>query len=267
MKTGFRLPVLGILFALFALAPLRSAAFDPFNVAGIDQKPNAQLPLDARFVDQRGRATTLNGVLNRKPTVLIPVLHNCPNICGVTLSGVMEAIRTQDYRPGRDFTLVAFGIDPKEGPDDAEHTIETLSGRYADQSAGITALTGGKGEIRRVTDALGYRYAWDERIGQYAHIAATAILTPDGRLSRWLYGLQPSPDDLRLALTEAAQGKLGSWSDQLLLLCYHYDPTTGRYSSLIWIFLRAGGVATAGLMVAGLAFAFIREKRGGAVDD
>jgi protein SCO1/2 len=110
--------------------------------------------------------------------------------------------------------------------------------------------------------AAGYRYGWDSRIGQFAHIAAVAVLTPDGRVARWLYGIQPQGNDLRLALTEAGQGRIGDLGDQLLLLCYHYDPHTGRYGGLVWTLLRGGGVLTLVLLAGFVGAALIRERRG-----
>jgi protein SCO1/2 len=109
--------------------------------------------------------------------------------------------------------------------------------------------------------AAGFRYGWDDRIGQFAHIAAVAVLTPDGRVARWLYGIQPQGNDLRLALTEAGQGRIGDLGDQLLLLCYHYDPHTGRYSGLVWTLLRVGGLATLAAILGFVALALIRERR------
>ena len=108
--------------------------------------------------------------------------------------------------------------------------------------------------------ALGYRYAWDDSIGQYAHVAAVALLTGEGHLGRWLYGVSPDPADLKLALTEAGEGKLGSWGDQILLLCYHYDPKTGRYGPIIWTAMRVAGGATAATIIGLIALALLRER-------
>lgn len=249
------LPTLGI-------PPSAAAPFDPFKSTGIDQKPNALIPFDRPFQDEAGHSVTLLQLGDGKPMLLVPVLHNCPNICGVTLSGLMEAVKDQRLRPPGDFTIVAFGIDPKEGPREAQKSLDGLRQRFPDLAAvGIHALTGKEADIHAVTDALGYRYAWDANIGQYAHDAAVAVLTPDGHLSRWLYGLAPEPSDLRLALTEAGHGQTGDWGDQILLLCYHYDPVTGRYSSLIGLALRAGGAATIALGGSVLALALVRERR------
>ncbi|MBB4566805.1 SCO family protein [Rhizobium leucaenae] len=256
-------------FLLFVFALLgftgsqaAAAAFDPFAATGIEQKLDAKIPLDRPFTDEQGHRVTLRGLAGGKPMLLAPVLHNCPNICGVTLSGLMEAVEEQPFRPPGDFAIIAFGIDPREGPAEAQNSLDQLRRRFPSLTArGVHALTGTASDIHAVTNALGYRYAWDPDIGQYAHDAAVAVLTPDGRLSRWLYGLAPEGNDLKLALTEAGQGQIGSWGDQLLLLCYHYDPAIGRYSPLVHTALQmAGGVTVLG---GGglLAFALLRERR------
>jgi protein SCO1/2 len=250
-----------LLLLLLLLAPAPALAFNPFEATGIDRKPDAVVPLDLPFNDETGRRVTLRQLAAGKPLVLIPVLHKCPNICGVTLSGVMDAVAAQAYRPGRDFALVAFGIDPKEKTADAAASLVDLRKRFPKLAADIHALTGEETAIRAVTDALGYRYAWDAEIGQYAHLAATAVLTSDGRLNRWLYGLAPAANDLNLALTEAGHGKIGAWTDQLLLLCFHYDPATGRYSPTIWLALRLTGIATVLLILAFIAASLWRDRR------
>lgn len=244
------------------LAALAAPGFDPFEKAGIDPRPGARVPLDLTFTDAKGRAVSLREIGGGKPIVLAPVLHDCPNICGVTLGGLANAVKAQSYRPGTDFEIVAFGIDPKETPDDAHNALAELERRFPSLAAkgGVHALTGYAKDIATVTQALGYRYAFDERIGQYAHVAAVAVLTPDGRLARWLYGIAPEPTDLHLALTEAGEGRLGDFADQLLLLCYHYDPQTGRYGSLVWSMLRVGGGITV-LGLGGFIVLSLRRER------
>lgn len=246
---------------LLLFLPLPALAFNPFEAMAIDQKPDARVPFDLPFVDENGQETTLRKLVSGKPVLLVPVLHNCPNICGVTLAGLMEAVEAQSFRPGRDFTIIAFGIDPKEGPADAARSLGELRKRFSLTAAsGVHALTGTGESIRAVTDALGYRYAWDEDIRQYAHLAAVAVLTQNGGLSRWLYGLAPAADDLKLTLTEAGEGRIGTWGDQLLLLCYHYDPATGQYSSIISMALQTAGGGTVLLGIGGIAFALLRER-------
>jgi protein SCO1/2 len=237
-------------------------AFDPFQMTGIDRKEGAPIPIDLPYRDENGAVTTIRALADGKPVLLVPVLHDCPNICGVTFRGLARAVSAQSLALGRDFSIVAFGIDPAEGPAEAASSLSALRHDFPKLAVhGLHALAGTSGNIAAVTKALGYRYAWDAQIGQYAHIAATAVLTADGRLSRWLYGLAPDPTDLDLALTEAGGGRIGSWADQLLLLCYHYDPETGRYAATIRTLLRVGGGATATLGAALIGLALFRERR------
>ncbi len=248
---------------LFWLAAMPApSAFDPFSEARIEQRPGAQLPLETTFRDENGGSVVLGSLAEGKPMLLAPVVHNCPNMCGVTLSGLAEAVLAQPLRAGADFAIVALGIDPREGPAEASESLAELRERFPALAPGaIHALTGAPEQIAALTNAMGYRYGWDERLGQYAHAAAVAVVTPDGRLSRWLYGLAPDPGDLRLALAEAGGGKLGSWREQFLLLCYRYDPQTGRYEPLVWLLLRIGAGATAGIGALLIASAVVRERR------
>ncbi|TCM14376.1 protein SCO1/2 [Novosphingobium sp. PhB165] len=238
--------VLALLLAAPAAAgPAGEPGFDPFGMARIDERPGAVVPMDAPFRNADGKITNLRELGNGKPVLLIPVLHNCPNICGVTLAGVADAIAGQPLRPGRDFALVAFGIDPRETPKDAATNLSRLNDRLGASKIGpVFALTGTNSTIHDVTGALGYRYAWDQRIGQYAHVAATAVLTPEGQLSGWLYGLAPRPADLHQAIVDARQDKEARWGDRLLLLCFHYDPVTGRYTASIEKILRLAAAMT-----------------------
>ena len=251
--------ILALLMLLLSSAA--ALAFDPFGSAGIDQHPDAQIPMDVAFRDENGAQVTLAGIGGGKPILLAPVLHNCPNICGVTLGGLAQAVAAQSFRPGKDFTIIAFGIDPKEGPADARASLGALRHAQPELPAtGVHALTGTAANVAAVTKALGYRYAWDDSIDQYAHVAAIALLTGEGHLGRWLYGVSPDPADLKLALTEAGQGQLGSWGDQILLLCYHYDPKTGRYGPVIWTAMRVAGGATAAAIIGLIALALMRER-------
>lgn len=246
--------LLALLSMLIAAPAAAQSAFDPFGQAGIDDRSGAQVPIDAPFRDADGRPVTLRALARGKPTLLIPVLHNCPNICGVTLAGVADAVAAQGLRPGRDFALVAFGIDPQERPQDAANDLARL---HSHARLPVAALTGSATAIHSVTQAIGYRYAWDDRIGQYAHVAATAVLTPDGRLAGWLYGLAPRPADITAAITDARRGRQASWGEKLLLFCFHYDPETGRYTVSIVKALRIAAVLT----MLGLAVLVWRLRR------
>ena len=253
--------VLGI-----AMAPTPGRAqqpFDPFAAAKIEQRPGALLPRDAAFVDDEGQPVRLGDYLGEKPVLLAPVYYTCPNLCGVTLSGLFTGLRGLDWTPGEAFEIVAVSIDPAEtAADAAKAKAEALRiyGRGA-AAAGVHFLTGGEAAIAKVTDAIGFKYAWDERIKQYAHVAEVAVVTPKATLARWLYGVQYRPTDLRLALTDAGQGRIGTVTDQLLLLCYHYDPVSGRYGSIIQGSLRIGGLATFAGLAGFIVLALRRERR------
>lgn len=239
---------------LLAAAPAAAQPFDPFGEAGVDARAGARVPMDAPFTAADGRRTTLRAVSGGKPILLAPVLHQCPNLCGVTLAGVADAVAAQSLRPGRDFSLVAFGIDPKESSDDAAADLARLRERTPIDAS---SLVGEAKPVHAVTDAIGYRYAWDARIRQYAHVAAVAVITPEGRLSGWLYGLTPSAADLHQALLAARAERSGSWGEQLALLCFHYDPVSGRYTPAIEKILRIAALAT----VAALGLLLLRMRR------
>lgn len=243
---------------LAMLAPLLIAAapFDPFGTATIVERPGAAIPLDGRFTDAGGHATTLRAAAAGRPILLAPVLHDCPNFCGVTLDGLLAAVATVAPRPG-DVAVIALGIDPREGPAQAAASLRRLAKRQPGAPR-VTALTGSDAAIRQVTDALGYRYAFDPRIGQYAHVAAVAVLTPDGHLSRWLYGIAPRPQEVHTALADARAGKTGGIVERLILLCYHYDPSQGRYGLAIDRLIKVACLATVGVL--GLALLTMRRR-------
>ena len=250
-----------LLSALLLAGPAMAAGpFDPFGEATIVERPGAAIPIDLPLRDAAGRPTTLRKLASGRPLLLAPVLHDCPNLCGVTLGGLATAVAGQRFRPGRDVTVAAFGIDPAEGPDAARRDLGRLDAQPKGTALAARATVGSSAVVRATTDALGYRYAWDPRIGQYAHVAGVAVLTPDGRLVRWLYGLAPAPADVSRAIADARDGTTGSLGDQLLLLCYHYDPATGTYSFAIERVVRWAGLLT----VLGLGLLVWRLKGRGA---
>jgi protein SCO1/2 len=250
--------VKGRLLILAAMLATAAGPFDPFGEATIIEHPGAPVPVEAPLVDQQGRAVTLRALARGKPMLLVPVLHECPNICGVTLAGLMDAIAAQRQVAGRDFTIVAFGIDPREGPPQSLDDMRRLhAARPRAPVRKIAALTGPARSIAAITDALGYRYAWDPRIRQYSHASGTAVLTGDGHLSSWLYGVTPTGEDLARALDLARRGGSGSLVERLILLCYHFDPQSGRYSLAITMAVRIAGLA----MVALLGFVLLRLSR------
>jgi protein SCO1/2 len=249
--------------ALLAIVALATGAVDPndpFKAAAIIERPSAAIPLDQPVVDAAGTHTTLRRIARGEPLLITPVQHECPNICGVTLAGITAAIDGQaKYRPGRDFAVVAFGIDPHEGPAQARDDLQRLARQRPKATWQPVALTGGDAAIHAVTDALGYRYAWSDQLRQYAHLSGTAVLTPDGKLSSWLYGLSPTPTQLDAALAQATAERSGDVMQQILLLCFHYDPQTGRYSLAITEAMRFAGIAT--VLLIGLAIWLLSRKR------
>lgn len=242
-----------MLFGLLLLAACQGAQvqpFDPNGVARIDPPKDARAPLDGLFRDQQGRAVTLASLARGQPIVLVPVQYRCPTLCGLTLAGVDRAAARQ----GGGFLLAALGIDPREGPAAAAETTARLK-------APIVALTGPEPAARAVTDALGFRYAWDPRSGQYAHISAAAVLRPDGSLARWLPGPQIDPAALTQALDQARGEPSKPLPEQLFLLCYHLVSQAKAHDRLVLDVLRVAGMGSAlGLLlfVSGLA---LRERR------
>lgn len=255
MKVG---PTLLALMALLAAPAVAIEPFDPFAVATIVARPGARVPLDVPLVDAAGRSTTLRVVAGGRPLLLAPVLHDCPNLCGVTLAGLADAVAGQPLRAGLDFAVAAVSIDPAETPAAAARDLARITIRPSGRALGAAALVGSHTSIAAVTGALGYRYAWDRRINQYAHVAAVAVLTPDGRLVRWIYGLTPRPEAVADAIRAARVGTVGdSLADRLLLLCYHYDPVTGRYTPAIERLVRIAALLT----VVALVLAVLRLRR------
>ncbi|HKR88144.1 MAG TPA: hypothetical protein VJS38_08195 [Phenylobacterium sp.] len=245
--------------ALLALAALPAATqaappFDPLHAAAIDGQAGVQIPMQVPLRDAHGRPTTLALIAGGKPVLLAPVQHRCPNLCGYSLDGLAQRLHATGL--DRDAAVVALGIDPRETPADAAASAGRLAGL-----ADAYAVVGAAPQVAALTGALGYRYAWDPRLGQYAHLAAVAVLTPDGRLSSWLYGLAPPDPVLRAAVRTAARGGLGALGDRLTLLCYHYDPQTGRYDSRVALALKLGGAAVVLALAAFIALSLRRERR------
>jgi protein SCO1/2 len=213
---------------------------------GIDQRLNEQVPLDLRFRDEAGRDVRLGEYFGRgRPVVLTLVYYECPMLCNQVLNGEVGAFQALTFAAGREFEVVTVSFDDREGPELAAKKKETYLRRYKREGAGEGwhFLTGDKASIDALSRAVGFRYVWDEQSQQFAHASALMVATPAGRLSHYFYGIEYSPKDLRLAIVEASQGKVGSPVDALLLYCYHYDPASGRFAPVMGV-LRAAGVLT-----------------------
>lgn len=225
----------------------------------IEQKLGTRLPLDAEFVDENGEKLRLGAVFGERPVVIAPVYYECPMLCQLTLEGLVKAIRPLGFTPGVEFEIVVVSFDPGEGPALALEKEAAYLRSYGkpETAGGWHFLTGSEDQIRRVTDALGFHYVYDDKRDEYAHAAAVVVATPGGEVARYFLGVEHSTRDLRLGLVEAAAGKIGTVVDRFLLYCYHYDPSTGRYSAAVLNFVRLGGVAT----ITGLLVFFLAMRR------
>jgi protein SCO1 len=263
-------PVLAALAASALLAvPLAAASpparspLSPAREIGFDQKPGDMLPLDLPFQDETGATVRLGDYFGRKPVILSLVYYRCPMLCGLSLEGIASSLKTIAFDAGREFEVVTVSFDPRETPAAArgrkERSID-LYGRPA-AAAGWHFLTGDEASIRRLTSAVGFRYAWDADLKQYAHPTGIVVLTPQGRIARYFFGVEYAARDLRLGLVEAAAGRLGSVADRLLLLCYQYDPRSGRYSAEALGAVRAAGALTVLGLGAFIVTMVRREKR------
>jgi protein SCO1/2 len=230
---------------------------------GIDQKLDDQIPLDLEFTDEDGRAVRLGDFFGKRPVVLALVYYECPMLCTQVLNGLVGSLEALAFNPGEEFEVVVLSFDPGETPALAAEKRATYLRRYGrpGHEAGWHFLTGREASIRALTDAVGFRYAYDEAIDQYAHPASITVLTGEGRVSKYLYGIEFAPRDLRLALVEAAAGRIGTAIDQALLFCYHYDPATGKYGLVVMNLVRTGGVLTLLGLGAFILLTLRRERR------
>lgn len=229
---------------------------------GFDQLIDHQLPLDARFTDDEGREIALGSLYGKRPVLLSFVYFTCPLLCTQVLNAMTATVSNLPLEAGKDFDLVVISIDPKDTPAVAAAKKAEFVHRYKDPTAssGWHFLTGTEPEIRRVAAAAGFKYSWDEQTQQYAHPTGIIVSTPDGRLARYLFGLEFGPRDLKLALVDASEGKVGTLADQLLLYCYHYDPMTGRYGIYVMRVLRIAGVLTV-FSIATFILVMLRKER------
>jgi protein SCO1/2 len=215
----------------------------------IEQRLNQQLPLDLTFRDEGGESVKLAQYFGKKPVVLSLVYYDCPMLCTQVLNGMVTAFRVLPFQIGKEFDVVTVSFDPRETALLAAAKKKTYVG-YLPQTMqpgannGWHFLTGDEASIKQLTDAVGFRYHWDEATKQFAHASAIMMATPQGKLSRYYYGIDYSARDMRLGLIESAQNKIGSPVDQLLLYCYHYDPATGKYGAVVMNMIRLGGIAT-----------------------
>lgn len=235
------------------------------NKVGIDQKLDSQLPLDAEFKDEDGKNVKLGEYFGKgRPVILAFVYYECPMLCNEVLNGLTGTLKGISFDAGKEFDVVAISFDTRENdkPDLAKNKKASYLARYERKGAenGWHFLTGTQSEIDKVTKAAGFNYVWDEATQQFAHAGGIMIVTPQGHLARYFYGIDYSPRDVKFGIIESTEGKIGNPAEKLYLYCFHYDPSTGKYGLTILRVIRLAGVATI-LGIGGMFFVFWRRSK------
>lgn len=260
-----------LLPALLSLAPAEASAIDrppplPPTAAQVDVEEHLQRRLDKALplVDHEGRRARLGDALTGlRPAVLVMAYYRCPMLCGLVLRGVVLAVNERRLSLGKDFDAVTVSVDPEDTPERAREKRASVTAALGlSGSAGWPFMMGREADVARLADDIGFRYAKDAKTGEYAHPAITVILTPDGRVSRYLYGVSPSARDLELALIEAGEGKIGGIVDRVIMTCYRWDPAARAYGPVVLGFVRIGGAMIAVTVALTLALLFKREAKG-----
>lgn len=264
LRQGFLTAAVAVTAALPAHAQLAGPAPEPLQQVGIEEHLDARLPLDLEFVDETGATVTLRDYFDGElPVILTMNYYRCPMLCGLQLNGFLEGLRGLEWTIGDRFRIVTVSIDPLEGPELANEKKRNYLIEYGRPGTGGEwhFLTGRGEAIRRLADAVGFGYTYDPETAQYAHAAALMVATPDGRLARYLYGLEYPPGQLRMALLEASRGEIGSTLDRVMLYCFHYDPSSRRYAPVAMNIMRVGGGLTALLLGGTLAMLWVGDLR------
>jgi len=230
---------------------------------GFDQRLGERLPLEVELVDETGRRAPLAELFGDKPVLLAFVYYRCPMLCPLVTKGIASSFKALPYRPGEDFEAVFVSIDPEDTPERAAEKKATALEEYGhpDTAAGWHFLSGDAEAIAALTGTAGFRYVKDEKTGEYAHAAGVMLLTPDGRLSRYIFGIDYAPKDLKLALVEASEGRIGGVVERLLLLCFHYDVALGRYTAVSMLWLRILAAVTLAALLGYVILMLVRERR------
>lgn len=241
----------------------KPASENPFANIGLDQHLNEQIPLSLTFRDETGKSVQLSDYFGKKPVILSLAYYNCPMLCSMVINGLIRTLRTMSLSAGTEFNIVTVSFDPRDTPASAALKRQTSLQSYSRKGAdtGWHFLVGDDATIQQLTKAIGFRYAYDETSKQFQHPSGIMILTPDGRLSRYFYGIEYAPRDVRLGLVEASDGKIGSPVDQILLLCFHYDPITGKYGLIVTRALQLGGIVTILALGSFMFISFRRDRR------
>ena len=239
---------------------------DPLKKVGIEQRLGENLPLTAEFKDENGQIVKLGDYFGKgRPVIIAIVYYECPMLCNQVLNGLTGTLKGISFDAGKEFDVIAVSFDAKEfdKPDLAKNKKASYMERYGRPATekGWHFLTGSQASIDAITQATGFKYEWDEKSNQFAHGSAIMLANPDGKLSRYFYGIDYSPRDVKLGIMESAENKVGSVTDELMLYCYHYDPASGKYGFQILSVLRLAGIATVlGMGLMGFVF-WRRNKR------
>jgi protein SCO1/2 len=229
---------------------------------GIEQKLNSQLPLEATFRDETGAPVRLGNYFKGRPVIVNLVYYKCPMLCTLVLTGMVKTLRRLSLNPGSDFDIVTISFDPSETPELAAAKRQTYLAEYNRPSAAASwhFLTGEQSQIHQVAEAIGFHYQWDDRQKTWAHASGIFIATPEGKMSRYIYGVYYPDRDVRLSLVEASADKIGTLNDQILLFCYHYDPKKGKYGLVITNIIRLCCTLTV-LLLGAFIFTMLRQER------
>ncbi|SRR6266496_163522 len=226
---------------------------------GFEQKLNGQIPVDLIFRDETGKTVHLGDYFGKRPLILNLVYFRCPMLCGEVLSGLTSSMRILKFDIGNEFDVLTVSFDPRETPELATAKKAEYLKRYGRPGAaeGWHFLTGDQANIEKLTNAVGFQYQFDPKTGQFAHVTAIMVLTPQGRIAQYYYGVEFPPKDLRLGLVQASHNQIGNVVDQVLLYCYHYDPATGKYGAVVARVLRLAALATV-VILGGMLFILFR---------
>jgi len=257
------LPALGQSMTQGIMSPPANVRPPGLKNVGIEQHLDEQIPPELRFRDETGRSVRLGDYFGKKPVILNLVYYRCPMLCGEVLSGLESALRVLKFDVGKEFDVLTVSFDPRETPAMATKKKAEFLKRYGRPIAadGWHFLTGPQISIDALTKAAGFQYQYDPKTSQFAHSTAIMVLTPEGKIAQYYYGVEYAPKDLRLGLIQASENKIGTLADQVLLYCYHYDPATGKYGAIIARVLQLSGLATV-LLLGVLMTVLIRHGRG-----
>ena len=266
-KEGMMKILLSLVMVLLCVAATLAQPGTPaskvFDEVGIDQNLDGQIPLDLSFRDEEGKSVSLGSYFGSKPVILSLVYYRCPMLCTQVLNGMVQTFKTIGFTAGKEFEVVTVSIDPTEPSSLAARKKNQYVEEYGRSGVedGWHFLTGDQESISRLAKTVGFRYVYDEKTTQFAHASGIMVATPGGKLARYLYGIEYPAKDLTFSLMEASQERIGSPVQRLLLLCYHYDPLTGKYGVVVMNLLRGGGLLALVLLGGFMVVNFRRDKK------